>query len=90
MAVALRQKYEYYYYYYYYYAIIKVFTRLNAAAFIILSRLDGRRLFEGGVYYYDPALRARCALIRSREIDEHGCSRQPELGHGQSYIGHGN
>ena len=40
--------------------------------------------FEGGVYYYDPALRARSALIRSREIDKHGCSRQPELGHGQS------
>ena len=45
--------------------------------------IRGRRLFEGGVYYYDPALRAHSALIRSRELDEHGCSRQPELGHGQ-------
>ena len=37
--------------------------------------IRGRRLFESGVYYYDPALRARTALIRSREIDEHGCSQ---------------
>ena len=46
--------------------------------------IRGRRSFEGGVYYYGPALRARNALIRSREIDEHGCSRQPELGHSRA------
>ena len=40
--------------------------------------IRGRCLFEGGVYYYDPALRARSGLIRSRGIDEHGT--QPELG----------
>ena len=54
-------------------------SKLEGAAFI-----RGRHLFEGSVYYYDPELRARSALIRSRQIDEHGCSRQPELGHGQS------
>ena len=52
-------------------------SRLEGVAFI-----RGRRLFEGGVYFYDPALRACSALIRSREINEHGT--QPELGHGQS------
>ena len=46
--------------------------------------IRGRQLFEGGVYYYDPVLCGRSALIRSREIDEHGYSRQPELGHGQN------
>ena len=29
----------------------------------------GRRLFEGGVYYYVPAIRTRSALKRSRKID---------------------
>ena len=46
-----------------------------------MAFIRGWCLFEGGVYYYDPALRARSALIRSCEI-EHGT--QPELGHGQS------
>ena len=52
-----------------------------------MSRLEGTEFinFEqagGDGVYYDPALRACSALIRSREIDEHGT--QPELGRGQS------
>ena len=56
----------------------------GGAAYLRAALIRGRRLFEGGAYYYDLPLCARSALIRSGKIDEHGCSRQSELGHGQS------